>query len=128
MNAQTAGSTAVDGTSIDMTAYDGVMFVASVGALTATQVTTLQAKGSNDNTTFNPFTTNAQTLAMADADSNKLLVLDIFRPMTRFVRPTINRGTANAVINCVIAILYNADKLPSTDATSVSQHATFVSP
>lgn len=128
MNAQVAGSTSVDGTAVDMGSADGVMFVAHLGALTATQVTNLQAKGSSDNVTFNAFTTNAQTANAADADSNKVLILDIFRPMTRYVRPTINRGTANAVINTVIAILYNLDKLPSTDGATVSQHATFVSP
>jgi hypothetical protein len=128
MNAQAAGSTAVDGTGVDMNSCDGVMFVASLGALTATQVTSLQAKGSNDNVTYNAFTTNAQTANAADADSNKVLVLDVFRPLTRYVRPTINRGTANAVINSVIAILYNLDKLPAVDGATVSQHATFVSP
>ena len=128
MNAQAAGAAAVDGTSIDMGTYDGVMFIADMGALTATQVTNLQAKGSNDNTTFNPFATNAQTPNMADADSNKVLVLDIFRPMTRYVRPTINRATANAVINSIVAILYNGDKQPTTDGATVSQHSTFVSP
>ena len=130
MNAKVAGTTNVNGDAyVDTQGYDGVLFIAHIGTLTATQVTKLEAQGSTDHSTWNPFTTDAVTPAMADADSNKCLVLDIFRPMTRYVRPTVERGTANAVIDSCIAILYQADRKPVTDAAvDVSQSAQFVSP
>jgi len=128
MNAQVAGSTNVTGSEIDMQGFDGVMFIADIGALTASQVTKLQAIGSATSGAEAAFTTDAVTPAMADGDSNKLLVLDIFRPVTRYLKPVVERGTANAVINCVIAILYNVDHMPTVDHSTVSQHSTFVSP
>jgi len=113
---------------IDMAGFDGVMFMADIGALSPNQVTRLQVQGSDDNLTFNPFATDASTPVMDDADSNKCLVVDIFRPVTRYVRATVQRGTANAVIDCVIAILYRRDKKPVVQGSSVSQIAAFVSP
>src|SRR5712691_8487923 len=120
MNAVVAGTTNQNGAAwIDMQGYDGVMFIADLGALSATQVTKLQAQGANDSSGggSSAFTTDAVTPAMADGDSNKCLVLDVFRPTKRFVRATVQRGTANAVIDCVIAILYQADKKPVVDGT-----------
>ncbi len=128
LGAVAAGTTNQTGSEIDMQGYDGVVFVADIGALTATQVTALEAQGSNTSGSEAAFTTPAVTAPMADADSNKVLVLDIFRPVTRYLKPTVLRGTANAVINCVIAILYNVDHAPITDDATVSQRATFVSP
>ena len=47
MNGQVAGTSSVDGSSVDMAAdggYDGVLFIALFGALTSTQVTKLKAE------------------------------------------------------------------------------------
>jgi hypothetical protein len=128
MNAVVAGTSNQTGSEIDMQGFDGVMFIADIGALTATQITKLEAIGSNTSGSEAAFTTDAVTPAMADADSNKLLVLDVFRPATRYLKPVVKRGTANAVINCVIAILYNVEHMPIVDDATVSQHSTFVSP
>ena len=45
-------------------------------------------------------------VSIADSDDNKLLVLDIHRPAERYVRAVVTRGTADATIDGVIAILY----------------------
>src|SRR5271154_4661116 len=128
LGAYTAGTTSETGAEINMQGYDGVVFIADIGALTATQQTALEAQGSNTSGDEAAFNTPAVTPFMADADSNKVLVLDIFRPVTQFIKPTVIRGTADAVINCVIAILYNVDHAPITPDATVSQSAAFVSP
>lgn len=123
VNATAAGTTAINGTHVDMQGWDNVVFVCLMGTLTATQVTNLQAQNgalANDSDQAN--ITGAQTPNAADGDSNKALVLEVVRPLLRYVRPVVNRGTANAVIDGVIAIQYSGDKLPpaALDA-SVSQ-------
>jgi hypothetical protein len=128
LNAVAAGTSNQTSSEIDMQGWDGVMFIADIGALTGTQVTALEAQGSNISGSETAFTTDAVTPPMADADSNKLLILDIFRPVTRYLKAVVERGTANAVINCVIAIQYRGDKAPFTAAASVSWASAFVSP
>jgi|SRR5579859_3711123 len=121
VNATAAGVTAINGNSYDMQDFEGIVFICAMGTLTATQVTNLKAQQSTDNATWADIT-NAATANAADADSNKLLVLDVYRPQQRYVRPVVNRATANAVIDGVIAIRYGEKKLPTTQPTAdVSQ-------
>jgi len=128
LNAVAAGTSDQTGAEIDMQGWEGVCFIADIGALNATQQTALQAIGSNASGAEAEFNTNAQTPFMADGDGNKVLVLDVFQPVTRYVKPVVIRGTANAVINCVIAILYRGHKKPLVEDATVSQLAAFVSP
>lgn len=118
LNAVAAGTTDQDSTGVDMLGFDGVMFVAAFGTLTATQVTTVVAQGGSDNSSF--ATTIGTSDALADADSNKVIVLDCYNPSTRYVRLRVDRGTANAVIDGVWAVQYRGHKAPVTHSTTVA--------
>jgi hypothetical protein len=123
INATAAGVTNVNGSGVDMQGFDGVVFICAIGTLTATQVTSLKAQSdtqANFATAADLAGTN--TGPYADVDGNKILVLDIYRPRKRFVRPVVVRGTANAVIDGVIAIQYKGEKNPIQTAL---QDATF---
>lgn len=130
MNGVTAGTDDTQtGTGVDMQGYEGVMFVAMFGALTATAVTKLHA----EQDTASGFDADPQDLAgtelaIAVADANKCLVLDIYKPRERYVRPLIIRATANAVIDGIIAIQYGAGTVPTTHAASVAGSELHVSP
>lgn len=122
MNAVAAGTTVQNSTGVDMTGYEAVRFVALLGALTATQVTNLGIQESDDNATWGATIAATQTANAADADGNKLLITDLFRPTKRYVRAVVSRGTANAVIDGVLAELYRAaNAAVSADATVSAQ-------
>ncbi len=125
INSTAAGTSAVNGSVIDMTGFNAVRFTALLGTLTATQVTALKAQqGNAANGSDMADIAGAVTPAAADADSNKLLMLDVnvSKITKRYVRPVVTRGTANAVIDGVIADLYRAGTLPQTQSdTTVSQ-------
>lgn len=128
VNATAAGTTAINGTVIDMAGFDAVRATALMGALTATQVTSLKlqfgnlANGSDMADVTLTDGTAPQTGNAADADSNKLLIVDVVKPSGyRYVRAVVNRATANAVVDGVIIDLYQAMSCP------VSQDATYVS-
>lgn len=122
-NAVAAGTTAVNCTSIDMAGFDSVTFIAAMGTLTATQVTGMKLQESDDNSSFSDVTSGA-TAAMADADSNKILVASYKRPAKRYVRAVLTRGTANAVIDAVFALQYRARSRPVTQSSTVSKSVT----
>jgi hypothetical protein len=133
LNAVAAGTTVQNGTGFDMQSdggYDGVLFILAVGALTATQVTALKAQQSDDNGSADDYTDLTGTLTgpLADGDGNKLVVLDIFRPGKRYVRPVVNRATANAVIDGVIAIGYRNRTPPTAQGANVAFSEAHVSP
>lgn len=122
LNAVAAGTSVQAATAVDMTGFDGVLFIALLGTLTATQVTSLKAQQSSDAAVADDYSDllGSNVGPLADGDSNKMLVLDVFRPEKRYVKPVVVRGTANAVIDGVIAIQYTARSLPTAHAASVA--------
>ena len=130
INSTAAGTSNVNGSILDMEAnngFDGVRFTALLGTLTATQVTLLQAQqGNNANGSDMANIVAAVTPAAADGDSNKLLIVDVSRTQItkRYMRVVVQRGTANAVIDGVVADQYQCRTVPQTQAGStISQVA-----
>ncbi len=131
MNAVAAGTGDTQtGTGVNMQGFEGVIFIAEFGTLTAGAVTALKAQQSSDNGSSDAYADLSGTAqSIVDTAGNDCLVLDIYRPAERYVRPAITRATANAVIDSVIAIQYGARKMPTTnDAATVAGTETHVSP
>src|SRR5258708_12768934 len=100
VNATAAGVTAINSTSVDMQDFETVVFEVSMGTLTATQVTSVKAQGSADNATFADIAGLVTGNAL-DADSNKLLLLEVYRPHHRYLRSLAHPPTPNAAITTV---------------------------
>ena len=118
MNAVAAGTTSETSDVVDMQNYEGVLFVAEFGTLTADQTTALNAQQSPSSDSGFGDLAGTTTDPLDDDDDNKLLVLDIKNPQQRYVRCVVTRGTADAVIDGVIAIQYGPRKKP------VAKHST----
>lgn len=130
INSTAAGTTPVNGTHVDMSGFETVIFTAAFGALTASQVTNLKAQAGNaaDDSDMADLT-GAVTANLADTDGNKMLVLEVFRPVGfRYVRPVVVRGTANAAIDSVVADQYGSRDQPETEDTTVSSAVVAVEP
>lgn len=124
-NAVAAGTTDVNTTAVDCMNADGVRFTVLFGALTANQVTSVKLQGGSlangadaadllDSSTG----TVIKTANLADADTNRVAVIEVYKPKVRYVRAVIDRGTANAVIDGVLAELILRNPLPfSADST-----------
>jgi hypothetical protein len=134
MNAVAAGTSNQTSSSVDMSqngGYRGCRFIADIGTLTASQVTSMKVQGSPDNsdwTTLGGDLAGTGTGNMADADSNKTLIVDIYRPKFRYLRAIVVRGTANAVINCVLAELYEPITEPTTQDATTSKSKQLITP
>jgi hypothetical protein len=121
-NAAAAGTTTLTSSVIDMTGYDGVVYVALLGDVTINSVLTLTAKENTINgTTGTPTSGPAATYTDADGTTadNKMLVVDEYRPQKRYSYCTLARATANAAVDGIIAIQYRSTKKPSTLDASV---------
>lgn len=125
MNAVAAGTSDQDGTVLDMSGYDGVIFVAALGDVLNTSVVELQVFGNTASSTSSPtpaeLTADSAGPVTADATSadNKQLIVDVPRPAYRYVFPRIKRGTANAVIDGVFAIQYRGRSAPQVQGSTV---------
>ena len=126
-----AGTTDItDATVIDMADFEGVVFIASFGAITAGAVTSLKAAGLATSSPTAITDDLAGTKAtIIDTDDDKCVVLSIHKPILRYIRPWIDRATQNAVLNSIVAIQYGAKKQPVThDAASVPTIVSVISP
>lgn len=122
-NAVAAGTSNQTTITVDTHGYDGVAALALLGTLTATQVTKLKAQhGDASDGSDAADITGGETAAAADADSNKMLLCDVRRLTKRYVTFVLERGTANAVLDGIVIMLYRGATRPVTqDATYISQ-------
>ena len=107
-----------NGASVDMAGYEGVIFVAVVGDVTATGVYTLHVETSSDDSTFNDLEGTSTTKTTGDSD--ELLISEIHKPRERYLRPVQARATANIITGGVFAIQYGPAKTPVTQDTTVT--------
>ena len=105
------GQTDPDSGSVDMRGFEGVMFLGIVGTVTGSGTASLKASQSPDNSNFNDL---SGVVATGEAGgSDKFLVLDVYRPLERYVRTTLTRDVANSVYGGTIAIQYGAHNKPT---------------
>lgn len=116
---QATGTSAVNTDSVDMTGYDGVMFVGALA--TANAGNSVNLAQSSDDSTFADLAGTAQV----PATSGDLVAIDLFRPTDRYVRAEIVRAGATTVTETFYAIQYRGRKAP---VTSIATQETHVSP
>lgn len=115
-----AGTSTQNGTGVDTSNFDEITFILQLGAITSTGVPALKAQQSDDDGSTDTYDDiAASNQAVADTDSGKVVILTIYRPTKKFVRPVVTRGTANAVIDSVLAILGKPRLLPTTQSADV---------
>jgi len=108
---------------LDMSGYEGVIFMALLGDVSDTSVLTLTVKGNTANHVSSPTpitqkATDAFTAGVTSADS-MLLMVDVCKPTLRYIFASLTRATANAVVGGVIAIQYGPGVKPTTQHASV---------
>lgn len=118
MNAVAAGTTNQESSTVDMQGYDGVMFMAAFGTITANAVTSVKAQQGALSNGSDGADLEGTAITVADDDDNQVAIIDIYRPQERYVRCAISRGTQNAVIDGVIAVQYKGRKFPTVHDTA----------
>jgi hypothetical protein len=130
-SAVAAGATDItDAAVIDMQGYEGVRFIYSFGAITAGAVTSV-AVASKATNAPTPGTDDlaGSSITVADDADDKIVIVDIYKPRLRYLRPFVKRATQNAVVNCIVAELYGRKgKMPVTQDATVSGQELWVSP
>lgn len=114
-----AGTSAIDSTTLDMAGFEGVIWIVRLGTAAAdnnirAQQDTVSGMGS------------AADLAgtLVNSASNNVHVLDLQRPLERYVRCRVTRGTSTT-IDTVVALQYKARSLAVAQAAAITleQHS-----
>lgn len=120
-NSASAGTTDQDSSRVDMTGFDSVMFIWSLGDVTSGAVIQAIAKSNAADSTSSSTTEKSGTSITAGASDydNKLLIVDLHKPTLRYAYSTLVIDTQNAVVDGCVAIQYNSHKCPITQGSTV---------
>jgi hypothetical protein len=92
-----AGTSEVDGATIDTAGLEGVLFIAKFG--TAATDNTLQAQQGADSGLSDAADLIGTSVAVGASD--EIVWLDLYRPQERYVRVQVERGTSTTLDWCV---------------------------
>jgi hypothetical protein len=127
-NSAAVGTTAINGTVLDMTGYDGVLFLAEAGTITdGGLVLKAQGGAASDGSDAADLLGTATTLG--NANDNAVAALDVYRPLERYLRPVVVRGgSTGAVLDGIIAVQYAASHKPTVQDATVAASKLVISP
>ncbi len=115
-----ASNTDDDSAIVDTQGFDGVMFVCPLIDSVATGVATMTAQQNTANSGTGMASlaggAAAATCAVNDDLNEKVLVVDVYRPLERYVRVKRTSATANIAFGDVIAFLYHSRVKPTAAA------------
>lgn len=127
-----ANNTDSNSTIVDMAGWDGVIFVTTVTASTATSVVTLKAEQNTANSDTGMAALSgasaSATSAVTDDLNGKTLIVSVHQPRERYVQAVRTSATANSAFGQVIAILYGPRTAPTAAASTTAASADTVSP
>ena len=107
-----AGTTDINGTTLDMANYEGVLMVVRMGAITENAVTSIKAQQGAASNLSDAADLEGTSITIADNDDEQIFIIDLCKPTERYVRLVVDRGTANAVVASAEYIQYGPKKLP----------------
>jgi len=117
-----AGTTDIEGSTIDMQGYESVLVIVTMGVITGSAVTSIKMQQDSASGMGTAADLEGTGQTIADTDDGKIFYIDLHRPMERYVRLYVDRATQNAVVASANYIQYNGGSLkaPVTHETSVS--------
>lgn len=129
-----AAASTIDSNSdrIDMSGFEGVLFVAPITDSVATGVAKLQVEQNDDDSDAGMKALSGAsataTCVVGDDLNGKLLVVDVYRPAKRYVQGVLTSTTANIAFGSMIAIPYGPRSKPVAAHASIAAAALAVSP
>ena len=125
-NSTAAGTTTLTQTTVSMrqggVSYNGVRCIVLLGDVTATALAHLKAyqgKVSDGSDKAALSGTSAQSAAGASDQDNKLLIVDVYKPLEPYVTFELVRGTANIVVDGILFELYEPREAVITEDSTV---------
>jgi len=120
IDATAAGTSDINGSTIDMQGFEGVLFTVGFDTITASAVTSIKVQQGDESDASDMSDLEGTGVTVADTDDTSVAWIDLFRPAKRYVRVVVDRGTQNAVVDFGLAQQYGPRKMPTThDATTV---------
>lgn len=114
-----AGTDDINGTTLDMAGYGGVMVLVRFGTITSGAVTSIKAQQGAASNLSDAADLEGTSQTIADDDDDETFLIDC-RPSERYFRVVVDRGTQNAVVASANYLQYDAHHPAVTHGTGVT--------
>jgi hypothetical protein len=122
------GSSAVEGAVIDMSGWDGVVCIVTLGAITSGAATSVKWQQNIIDSASGMADLLGTGVTIADSDDDELVIMDLYKPLERYVRVYISKATQNAATSAIY-IRYRGSKAPiDNSVTGESTYELHISP
>lgn len=125
--AEAAGSSIDENSSrLDMQGFEHVLFIVTLldSAATGVAALTIETNSADSDTGMTASAAVATaTCAVNDDLNDELLIAELKKPLQRYVQGVITSLTANIAFGETIAIRYNGDKVPISQAAATVAHS-----
>jgi len=111
-DASVAGQTAINSDAVDVSGYEGCMFVVNAEAITAGGAQSIKVQQDAASNMASAADLAGTSVTIADDDDNQLFYVDVKRPRERYLRLVVSRATQNSAFGPIYAILYGPRKKP----------------
>ena len=119
-NAVAAGTTTITSSAVDMSGFGGVTFLVPFGAITANAVTSCKVQQSSDDGGSDAYSDlEGSSVTVADDQDNLVCVVEVHKPIKRYLKLIVSRATQNAVVDGIIALKYDPRTQPVTQGATV---------
>lgn len=118
-----AGTTAINGTVIDAANAEGVLFLVRMGAITAGAVTSIKVQHGDQSNLSDAADLAGTGQTIADTQDDQIFVVDVKKPLKRYIRLVVSRATQNAVVASAEALVYGLRSVPFSQPTGTNVEA-----
>lgn len=117
-----AGTSTQTTSSVDCAGVQTLLFVVGLGTMSSGATVTPTLTGSTDDSSFSALASSGVTVY--DSEDNLLLLVEVVKPVQRYVKLQLARGVANTVIDLVIAIcgVWHRNLPVTQDSTHVTHY------
>jgi hypothetical protein len=117
---------------IDMLGFDGVAFVTPITDSVDTGIATLNVQQNTLNSGGGMAALSGAVATATSASNDDLngamLIVDVYRPLERYIRANLTSAVAGIAYGNTIAMKYKGKKLPVTQGTTVLASTKVISP
>ncbi len=125
-----AGTGAInDATGVDCSGYERATFFVAWGAITASGVQSIDVYQSDDDGVVDSYSRMLVTrVTVADDDDDKITMVEIYRPLKRWLRIVVNRATQNSAVELAWCVLSDPSVSAAALSSTVSGYGEHASP
>lgn len=113
--AYASGTASRNGAELDMSGWDGVLILCKCATIASGASGDIHVEQDTATGMASAADLTGTAQAIVEGDSDKLFVIDLYKPQEQFVRAVVTKDGSHAQAETVLYIQYAGDKLPVSD-------------